>query len=93
MLQLQGVRADREGVVRSLPQMRKRLDSASADALDRLCRSAEERTAALGHSLDAWSGDGVGRRAACAKCGRAVYVRAEGQLAGMAGRAVGERCD
>ena len=72
--------------------MRDRLAPAAGDSLDRLCRSAEERTASLGHVLASWNGDTTGRRAECIKCGRAVYVRAEGRLAGMAGRAVGEPC-
>ena len=90
---MQGVRADVGAVVRSLPLMRDRLAPASGDTLDRLCRSAEERAGALGHALTGWTGDQVGRRAACTKCGRAVYVRAEGKLAGMAGRAVAELCE
>jgi len=35
----------------------------------------------------------IARRTVCNRCGRAVYVRAEGTLAGMAGRAAAERCD
>jgi hypothetical protein len=62
--------------------------------LAQLCRAAEDRARALGHVLGAWAAEGeVARLAACTKCGRAVYVRAEGKLGGMAGRACGEPCD
>lgn len=74
--------------------MRLRLTSGSGDTFAQLCRSAERRASGLGHELGSWSADGdAGRRAECRRCGRAVYVRAEGSLSGMAGRAVGEPCD
>jgi hypothetical protein len=75
--------------------MTQRVPSASDNnTLAQLCRAAEDRAHALGHLLDAWTADGeVARRAACTKCGRAVYVRAEGKLGGIAGRACGEPCD
>jgi hypothetical protein len=61
--------------------------------LPELCRLAEERAAALGHVLAPWSApEDVARRTVCSVCGRAVYVRAEGSLAGIAGRACVERC-
>jgi hypothetical protein len=61
--------------------------------LAELCRLAEERAAALGHTLAPWSApEEVARRTVCSACGRAVYVRAEGPLSGIAGRACAERC-
>jgi hypothetical protein len=75
--------------------MREGLVPTSDDSqLAQLCRAAEERTLALGHLLGPWAEeDEVARRAVCTRCGRAVYVRAEGGLGGIAGRACGEPCD
>ncbi len=75
--------------------MRQRFASETDDSkLGRLCRTAERRSAALGHLLGPWKAEeDVARRAICTKCGRAVYARAEGSLAGIAGRACGEPCD
>jgi hypothetical protein len=61
--------------------------------LAELCRLAEERAASLGHVLAPWSApEDVSRRTVCSVCGRAAYVRAEGSLAGIAGRACTESC-
>jgi hypothetical protein len=74
--------------------MGQRPTSASDDTLVRLCRTAEMRAASLEHELGPWDEvEEVARRATCVRCGRAVYVRAEGSLSGIAGRACGERCD
>jgi hypothetical protein len=75
--------------------MTQRVESVSDNAqLAQLCRSAEDRARALGHLLGAWEAEGeIACRAVCTRCGRAVYVRAEGKLGGIAGRACGEHCD
>jgi hypothetical protein len=85
--------ADRCGTVGR--RMTQRVVPASDNSqLDHLCRAAEDRVGALGHVLGAWTAEGeVARRAVCTRCGRAVYVRAEGKLGGVAGRACGEPCD
>ena len=72
-----------------------RLTTATDDLLAQLRESAEERAASLGHFLGPWAtvDDGVAYRSTCTACGRAVYARAEGALAGIAGRACGEPCD
>jgi hypothetical protein len=83
----------RSGTV-ALP-MTQRLTTASGDRLAQLRGAAEQRAASLGHFLGPWTTveEGVSYRATCTVCGRAVYARAEGALAGMAGRACGEPCD
>ena len=64
--------------------------------LPELCAVAEARARRQGHDLQPWAvpdgEDAVGQRAACKRCGRVVYVRVEGGLAGMAGAALGEPC-
>jgi hypothetical protein len=71
--------------------------SPDESALLELCAVAEAKTRRLGHELVPWTvadaEGGRGRRAACTRCGRAVYVRVEGGLAGMAGTALAERCE
>ncbi len=61
-----------------------------------VCRTAEQKTLALGHLLGPWTAppgeEEIARYAVCERCGRAVYARAESKLVGIAGRACGEPC-
>jgi hypothetical protein len=92
---MQGVRVCRRRCGTVARRMTHRVASASGDTqLAQLCRAAEDRALALGHVLSAWTDEGeIARRAACTRSARAVYVRAEGKLGGIAGRACGEPCD
>jgi hypothetical protein len=65
--------------------------------LDRLCRLAAAATKARGHELDGWmhtqGEEAIARKAVCRQCGRAVYVRVDLGLAGVAGRALVDACE
>jgi hypothetical protein len=63
------------------------------DALGALCRLATVKTGRLRHVLGNWESVLDGRRAACRRCGRVVFVRTEGNLGGAAGPALSEPCD
>jgi hypothetical protein len=63
------------------------------DALDALCRLATGKAARLRHVLGDWQSGLDGRRAACRRCGRVVFIRAEGNLGGAAGPALTEPCE
>jgi hypothetical protein len=64
--------------------------------LDDLCQSAEDAARAGGHDLGEWEApageESLARSAACRRCGRFAYVRAESSLAGAAGPALTEPC-
>jgi hypothetical protein len=66
-------------------------------ALVELCAQAEARTTARGHVLTPWRApvgeEAIARAADCGRCGRGIYVRAEGDLRGMSGRVLTEPCD
>lgn len=65
-------------------------------ALDDLCQSAEDEACSGGHDLGDWEAppgeESLARSAACRRCGRVAYVRAELSLAGAAGPALTEPC-
>ncbi|MCW2963485.1 MAG: hypothetical protein JWO17_737 [Actinomycetia bacterium] len=63
------------------------------DALAALCRLADVKARRLRHVLGDWQPVLDGRRAACRRCGRLVFVRTEGNLGGAAGPALTEPCD
>lgn len=69
---------------------------ADGGGLDALCRTAAAASAARGHCLDSWSAphgdEAIARKAVCRHCGRAVYVRVDAGLAGLAGRALVDAC-
>ena len=62
-----------------------------------LCAQAETRATARGHVLTSWRApvgeEAIARAADCSRCGRGIYVRAEGDLMGLSGRALTEPCD
>lgn len=62
-----------------------------------LCAQAEVRATERGHVLARWQApvgeEAVARAADCGRCGRGIYVRAEGDLKGLSGRALTEPCD
>jgi hypothetical protein len=64
--------------------------------LAELCELASSRAENRGHDLDDWvappGDDTIARSAACRRCGRVVYVRAEDAMQGMAGAALTEAC-
>lgn len=66
-------------------------------ALADLCAQAEARATARGHVLAPWQApageEPVARGADCCRCGRTIYVRAEGDLKGLSGRTLTEPCD
>jgi hypothetical protein len=68
-----------------------------AAALAELCVQAEARATARGHVLVPWQvpvgEEAVARGAECRRCGRTIYVRAEGDLRGLSGRTLTEPCD
>jgi hypothetical protein len=72
-------------------------DASTSDELAVACQAAARKAADLGHQLGAWVAppgeEASARRSSCSRCKRAVYVRAEGDLVGMAGRAVVEACE
>jgi hypothetical protein len=49
-----------------------------------------------GHDIDGWEwvedADTVAATATCRRCGRTAYIRTEGPLKGVAGRALTEAC-
>jgi hypothetical protein len=61
-----------------------------------LCDGAMDAARVRGHELGDWEApageEALARSAACRRCGRIAYVRAEGTLAGAAGPALAERC-
>jgi hypothetical protein len=65
--------------------------------LAELCAQAEARVSARGHVLTQWQApageEAVARGADCRRCGRTIYVRAEGDLKGLSGRTLTEPCD
>jgi hypothetical protein len=63
------------------------------DALGALCDLATVKARRLGHVLGDWQSVLDGRRAACRRCGRVVFVRTEGNLGGAAGPALTEPCE
>jgi hypothetical protein len=66
------------------------------DDLDEVCKNASEAARSRGHELSSWSAppgeEAVARRAACRRCGRVGYVRAESGFVGAAGPALREPC-
>jgi hypothetical protein len=62
-----------------------------------VCNRAAAAACARGHALDQWSAppdeDAIARAAVCRRCGRVVYVRAEGGFAGAAGEALTQNCE
>ena len=64
--------------------------------IEALCRMASDTARSRGHDIDGWEwvpGARTGAATAtCRRCGRAVHVRAEGALKGVAGRALTESC-
>jgi hypothetical protein len=64
--------------------------------VETLCAAAEVRAQGLGHRLGAWEdvseAGHVARLAACAVCGETAYARVEGDLHGVAGGAISNRC-
>jgi hypothetical protein len=71
--------------------------STMPEGLVDVCAQAETRAAAAGHVLTPWRApvgeEAIARAADCGRCGRTIYVRAEGDLKGLAGRALTEPCD
>jgi len=61
-----------------------------------LCALASAAAEKQGHELDDWirpdGADAIGLRAACRRCGRVAYVRAESSMQGIAGAALREPC-
>jgi hypothetical protein len=57
-----------------------------------LCEVAGSVASARGHRLGDWTSEDAGRRAECRCCGLVAYVRVEGGLSGMIGRALSEPC-
>jgi hypothetical protein len=68
----------------------------SDELLRDLCDGAADAARVRGHELGEWKApageEAFARSAACRRCGRVAYVRAEGALAGAAGPALAERC-
>jgi hypothetical protein len=66
-------------------------------ALVELCAQADARATARGHVLTRWRApageEAIARAADCGRCGRGIYVRAEGDLKGMSGLVLTEPCD
>jgi hypothetical protein len=66
-------------------------------ALAELCAQAEARATERGHVLAQWHApegeEAIARAADCRRCGRGIYVRAEGDLKGFSGRMLTEPCD
>jgi hypothetical protein len=69
----------------------------SSRELDELCGNAADAARARGHELGDWvappGDEGIARTAACRRCGRIGYVRAESGFAGAAGPLFSEPCD
>jgi hypothetical protein len=63
------------------------------DALGALCRIATVNARRLRHVLGDWESVLDGRRGVCRRCGRVVFVRAEGDLGGATGPALTEPCE
>jgi hypothetical protein len=68
----------------------------SSQELDDLCRNAADAARGRGHDLGGWvappGDEDVARTAACRRCGRVGYVRAESGFAGAAGPLFSEPC-
>jgi hypothetical protein len=71
--------------------------NSAGEYLDDLCEVARYAARSRGHDLADWqtpSGDeAIARAAACLRCGRIAYIRAEGGFLGAAGEALVEACD
>jgi hypothetical protein len=72
------------------------MTAGSGQQLDDLCQNAGDAARARGHDLGDWAAppgqEDVARTAACRRCGRAGYVRAESGFAGAAGELFSEPC-
>jgi hypothetical protein len=72
------------------------MTAGSGQEFDDLCRNAADHARAHGHELGDWAAppgeEEVARTAACRRCGRVAYVRAESGFAGAAGPAFSEPC-
>jgi hypothetical protein len=73
------------------------VDASTSNELSVACQAAARKATNLGHVLGAWAAppgaEASARRSSCSRCERVVYVRAEGDLVGMAGRAIVEHCE
>jgi hypothetical protein len=72
------------------------MTAGSGQKFDDLCQNAADAARARGHELGDWEAppgeEDVARTAACRRCGRVGYVRAESGFAGAAGPVFSERC-
>ncbi len=85
-------------MVRRLPDGElSRSEQTMPAGLAELCAQAEARATERGHVLAGWRApdgeEAVARAADCGRCGRGIYVRAEGDLRGFSGRVLTEPCD